>query len=31
VREVIPAQYATVPRTEMVSEAHTVWAPVDQY
>jgi hypothetical protein len=31
VREVVPAQYATVPRTEMVSAAYTVWVPADQY
>jgi hypothetical protein len=31
VREVVPAQYASVPRTEMVSAPHTVWVPADQY
>jgi hypothetical protein len=31
VREVIPAQYGSVARTEMVSSAHTVWVPADQY
>jgi len=31
VREVIPPQYATVARTELVAPAQTVWVTAGQY